>query len=300
MFFSEYRFPGLLERLGNSRNLTFTNDVRLQARRFRTFSEIFFLRSEEEIELQQNTLFNNNKNCMKEKDIKYNLYPLYINWKQLEANEDDYYKIFVRFGYFGASVYSLLRKVRDDINYNNIFAIISFFYYIYFKCDSNFSSSLDKDKESINRFIKLFPDINEIYQLIENKIFLFKEMPMFIMVLKIYEIYFLSQKNYDKLLELLKHEYILNSNLSHDEYKDIYNKNFKGKVERFFRKISDQKGKLYDLPKTKNSFVNHLKKVYQFVKKEKEKENKQIDKDDNKEEIRNGVILSNQNNNTGN
>ena len=297
MLFPDYSIPGLIGL--NSSPLTFSNEASVEVRRFRRIREIFHFRPEEEIEIQPNTI-HNNKNCMKEKDIKYNLYPLYINWKGLEANEDGYYKIFVHFGYFGSAVYSLLRKVRDDINFKNIIYIVSCFYYIYFKSDSNISYNSDKDKKSINRFIKLFPDIDETYQLIENKIFLFKEMPMFIIVLKIYEIYFLFEKDYDKLLQLIKHEYILNSNLSNDEYKEIYNKNFKGKVERIFKGISNQKGKIYDLPKTKNSLINHLKKVFQFIKKEKEKEEKKIDKDDNNEKIPNENMISNENNETNN
>ena len=297
MFFPEFRFPGLTSS-NASTSLIFNNDLDIEERRFRRIREIFYFRTREEIEFQENTIPNDNKNCMKEKDIKYNLYPLYINWKQLETNEDDYYKIFVHFGYFGAAVYSLLRKVREDINYKNIFSIISFFYYIFFKCDNYLSTSLDK--ESLNRFIKLFPDIDEIYQLIENKIFLFKEIPMYMIVLKIYEIYFLFEKDYDKLLQLLKHEYILNSNITNDEYKEIYNKNFKGKVEKIFKNISEQKGKIYDLAKTRNNFINHLKRVYQFIKKEKEKEKKQKDKDNNKEEIANENIISNENNEADN
>ena len=118
MFFPEFRLPGLTSS-NASTSLIFNNDLDIEERRFRRIREIFYFRTREEIEFQENTIPNNNKNCMKEKDIKYNLYPLYINWKQLETNEDDYYKIFVHFGYFGAAAITktLFRTTKTQMSY---------------------------------------------------------------------------------------------------------------------------------------------------------------------------------------
>ena len=67
----------------------------------------------------------NNKNFMKEKNIKYNLYPLYINWKKIETKEsnNNYFNIYKLYGYFGSAIYSILEEVNKDcedkFNYKN-------------------------------------------------------------------------------------------------------------------------------------------------------------------------------------
>ena len=47
-----------------------------------------------------------------EKNIKYNLYPLYINWKETEREKENnvYYYIFKLFGYFGEAIFLLLKE----------------------------------------------------------------------------------------------------------------------------------------------------------------------------------------------
>jgi hypothetical protein len=70
---------------------------------------------------------NNNPNFMHEKEMKYNLYPFYINWKKLEVNEDQYFDIFVHYGYFGVSIYSSLVELYPNITKKNIKNILSYF-----------------------------------------------------------------------------------------------------------------------------------------------------------------------------
>ena len=52
----------------------------------------------------------NNDNFIQEKNIKYTLYPLYINWKKIETKSDNnvYYNIFKLFGYFGEAIFNIL------------------------------------------------------------------------------------------------------------------------------------------------------------------------------------------------
>ena len=240
----------------------------------------FLSLQESEKELKDDS--NTNNNFMKMNDIKFNLYPLYIDWKKLEKNNAYFYKIFARFGYFGIAVYSLLKKVRNDITHRNILAIISSFFYDYFYLDKNEEINA---AHLVHKFIKLFPDINEIFQLIKNKIILFKEIPMFIIVMKIFEIYYLYEKQYENLFQLIKHEFILNSYIKEDEYFDIYQKYFRGRVDLIFRKIAIKNGKLYKLPKNKSDFINHLKKIYRKIEKlrneEKNKQSGEKSKEDN-------------------
>ena len=72
-----------------------------------------FLRHIEEREDEQIKEDNTNPNFMLEKDMNFRLYPFYINWKKLEANESGYYRIFVHFGYFGASIYSSFKENKS-------------------------------------------------------------------------------------------------------------------------------------------------------------------------------------------
>ena len=70
-------------------------------RRFENSEDLALIEAEDTI--------NKNPNFMKGKDVNFRLYPFYINWKLLEENEKGYFRIFVHFGYFGASIYSLFK-----------------------------------------------------------------------------------------------------------------------------------------------------------------------------------------------
>ena len=110
------------------------------------------------------------------------------------------------------------------------------------------------------------PNLNDICELIEKKIIMMKEVPMLILVLKINEINFIIQKNYNDVEKVLKYEYLLMTYLSEDEYKNIYNEHFRGKISKIFKKLVDTHGKNYNLPKTKVKYINHLKSIYKIIK----------------------------------
>ena len=56
---------------------------------------------------------------------------------------------------------------------------------------------------------------------------IFKEITVFLIVLRLYEIYFLKSNDNDKVLEVLKYQYLILSYLKDEEYKKIYNKYYK-------------------------------------------------------------------------
>ena len=64
---------------------------------------------------------NNNPNFMHEKDMKFNLYPLYINWKKIESKSlnNSYYNVFKLFGYFGEAIFNILKETTNDEDYYN-------------------------------------------------------------------------------------------------------------------------------------------------------------------------------------
>lgn len=223
---------------------------------------------------------NNNPNFMHEKDMKYNLYPFYINWKKLEANENNYYDMFVHYGYFGVSVYSSFRDIYPNITKTNIIYLFSSFCYDFLV---NENQEQEKNEKELTSFLTQLPENKIIYKLIKKKIIMFKEIPIYLLILKIYEIYFLYKVQESKLLELLKYQYLLISYMTDEEYKEIYQNHFKGRVSSLFRKLVCVFGKQLELPITKNKFINHIKYIYQSINKNIKEEIKEEDNDDEEE-----------------
>ena len=57
--------------------------------------------------------------------------------------------------------------------------------------------------------------------------------------------------------------------LNDDEYNDIIKNHFKRKIIIIFKKISEDNGKEFELPKTKKQFNSHIKYVYKkYIKNE--------------------------------
>ena len=210
---------------------------------------------------------NMNPNFLHEKDMKFNLYPLYINWKKIEKNDDEYYFSLSKFGFFGASIYSNFKPSYPGLELKNIFFIFASFIYEFL---NNKKEILKKVKE----FLMQLPDLKIIFSLIKNKIIMFKEIPMILMVLKMYEIYYIKNKNKDVINEILKHEFLLINYLSNEEYTQVFSENYAGRVNNVFKNITKTHGKIYALSSTKDSFINHLKFVFQSCNKDnKEKMN---------------------------
>ena len=207
---------------------------------------------------------NSNPNFMLEKDMNFRLYPFYINWKKIEANKSGYYRIFVHFGYFGASVYSSFKEKYPNLDVNNILFVLTSFISEYLLSKDNKSEASQK---LIKEFFEKMPKFDVLCDLIQKKIVMMKEVSMILLVLKIYEINYILQKNDKELEKVLKNEYLLGTYLNDNEYKDIYQAHFKGKISKAFKKIIEVNGKDYELPKTKAKFNNHIKLIYKKIKK---------------------------------
>lgn len=223
----------------------------------------YFQRHLEETEDEQIKEDDSNPNFMLEKDINFRLYPFYINWKKLEANESGYYRIFVHFGYFGAAIYSSFKEKYPSLDVNNILYVLSSF------VSENLLSNDNKNESSqkiINEFFEKMPKLDILCELIQKKIMMKKEVPMIFIVLKIYEIFFILNKKNEELEKVLKSEYLLGSFLTDNEYKEIYQNHFKGKIGKIFKKLVETHGKDYELPKTKVRLFNHIKLIYKKIK----------------------------------
>ena len=232
----------------------------------RIFMRYMAEREDEEYKEEQS----HNPNFMQEKNMNYRLYPFYINWKKIEHNEQGYYRVFVRYGYLGASIFSNFKDKYPSLDVKNFFPVLAeFITDNLLKLNVNNTSAnneVNNKNEEIENKIKEFfeklPSTSDLFGLIEKKIIMMKEVPLVILILKIYEMNFMANKNNEDIINVLKYEYLLLSYLSDDEYKNIYNNHFKGKIIKIFKKLADSKGKSYLLPKNKVKYINHIKSVY--------------------------------------
>ena len=240
-------FPGI--RISNIEELQF---------RLRRYFRRHIEECEDEAIIEEENNANTNPNFMKEQDMNFRLYPFYINWKKLEANEPSYYRTFIHFGYFGASVYSSFKEKYPNLSLDNILFVLSSFISEYLLSKDN------KDEASqkvIKDYFEKIPNLDDICELIKKKIIMLKEVPMILLVLKIYEINYMIQKDNVELEKVLKAEYLLGTYLTDEEYNDV-NKHYKGKINKLFKKLVEENGKEYKLPKTKEQYFNHIKYVY--------------------------------------
>ena len=240
-------FPGI--RISNIEELQF---------RLRRYFRRHIEECEDEAIIEEENNANTNPNFMKEQDMNFRLYPFYINWKKLEANEPSYYRTFIHFGYFGASVYSSFKEKYPNLSLDNILFVLSSFISEYLLSKDN------KDEASqkvIKDYFEKIPNLDDICDLIKKKVIMLKEVPMILLVLKIYEINYMIQKNNVELEKVLKTEYLLGTYLTDEEFNDI-NKHYKGKINKLFKKLVEENGKEYKLPKTKEQYFNHIKYVY--------------------------------------
>ena len=248
-----FRAPLFFSRILSNRNL---EELRIP---FRYFFQRYIDEREDEPLKEEIT----NENFMEEKYMNFRLYPCYINWEKIEANESGYYRILVHFGYFGAAIFSSFKEKYSNLDVNNVLFVLAGFISEYLL---NKENKTEEAKKTIEDFFEKMPNLNDICELIEKKIIMMKEVPMLILVLKINEINFIIQKNYNEVEKVLKYEYLLMTYLSEDEYKNIYNEHFRGKISKIFKKLVDTHGKNYNLPKTKVKYINHLKSIYKIIK----------------------------------
>ena len=211
-----------------------------------------------EIEIENESISNSNPNFMKEQNMNFRLYPFYINWKKLEANEPYYFRTFIRFGYFGASIFSSFKEKYPSLSSDNILYVLSNF------ISGHLLNEDSKDEASqkvIKDYFEKIPNLDDICDLIKKKIIMYKEVPIILLVLKIYEIKYMIQKNNFELEKVLKIEYLLGTYLTNEEYKEIY-KHYEGEINKIFKKLKRENGKEYELPKAKGQYFNHIKYVY--------------------------------------
>ena len=103
---------------------------------------------------------------MQEKYMDFRLYPFYINWKKIEANDSGYYRILVHDGLFGTAIFSAFKEkyMRYEIGWNNILYILAGFISEYLLKDEN--SKTEAVKKTINDFFVKMPNLDKLCELI--------------------------------------------------------------------------------------------------------------------------------------
>jgi len=214
------------------------------------FSNIIFFENESE-HIEHPVLKemkSENKNFMEEKDIKFELYPLYVNWKKIEEkslddNNINYnFVIFKLFGYFGEAIFEILIEACPK---NIIFTHKNFLH----ELNRLYKKKYKKEEIEKNNFYKKLIDIYEnVISLVKNKIIIFKEIPLFLLIFKIYQKFFSCLKDNKNIIESLKNEFIILSYLKNEEYEKIF--------QKYLKKI--------DFPKNKADFIKQIKKDYKL------------------------------------
>ena len=219
--------------------------------------------SESDLETMKLTEIKSKNNFFfQEKDIKFELYPLYINWKKIELkllfNPD--FNIFKVFGYFGSAIYNILiQAFPHNVNFYNSKNLIKELFLIYKK-------KYNKDEIKQNIFYKKLVNIyDDVISLIKNKIIIFKEISIFLTVMKLYETYYITIDDKDKLTEVLKYQYFILNNITDEEYLKIYNTFYKRININHIRYLSQNK---YKFPINKKCYINSLRNIYKLTKQE--------------------------------
>ena len=234
--------------------------------RFRQ-TELSFQDSETDTEIVKE-IKSKNENFMKDKNIKYNLYPLYINWKKIERKVDNnvHYNIFKLFGYFGEAIFNMLINNNNNSNYfnhKNFLRELNSY-------NKNYTKSEIMEKEFLQKLISIY-DI--VISLIKNRIIIFKEISVFLIILRLYESYYLAINDNDKILEVLKYQFYIIYLLKDDEYKIIYDKYYK-KLDAYsnnYNPFSISSSKKF--PKSKKCYINYIRSIYKKTRVKIKKEN---------------------------
>jgi hypothetical protein len=212
----------------------------------------------------------NNEYFTNEKNIKYNLYPLYINWKKIESKSlnNSYYNVFKLFGYFGEAIFNIIKEAnnenKDHYTHRNFLSELNLYNEKYY------STAEIKENRFFKRLVSIYDDV---ISLIKNNLIIYKEITVYLIVMRLYEKYFLTIDDATNVLEVLKMEFKILSNMKDNDYKKIYNVYYK-KVNRDNSNSLWSYDRRNKLPKSKESFINYIKIVYKKLNiKNKEQQN---------------------------
>ena len=198
---------------------------------------------------------NANLNNNTEDYIDFRDYPLKIDWAEIENYEDNYYNIFVNYGYFGIALLTSLVKVENlTINYDDFFYSILTFY----------QNSVKKKKiDDLNNFFKYLPKLEEIKKIVFSKKIHKKEFIPLKITLDIYENYLLQDSysfinNKDIILFLEISEYFYKKITRDEDTFEMFN-SLINEMEKTSNIIFEMK---CIIARKRKIYLSHLKTIY--------------------------------------
>ncbi len=198
-----------------------------------------------------NTNLNNNT----EDYIDFRDYPLKIDWAEIENYEENYYNIFINYGYFGISILSSLVKIDNlNVNFDNfLFSVISFY----------FNSVKNNKFDDLNNFFNHLPKLEQIKKIIFSKKIHKKELLPVKIILDIYENYLLQdplgfRNNQDIILFLQISEFFYKKITSEIDTYEMFN-TLINEMEKKSNIILEMK---CIIAKKRKIYLSHLESIY--------------------------------------
>ena len=198
-----------------------------------------------------NTNLNNNT----EDYIDFRDYPLKIDWAEIENYEENYYNIFINYGYFGISILSSLVKIDNlNLNFDNfLFSFISFY----------FNSVKNNKFDDLNNFFNHLPKLEQIKKIIFSKKIHKKELLPVKIILDIYENYLLQdplgfRNNQDIILFLQISEFFYKKITSEIDTYEMFN-TLINEMEKTSNIILEMK---CIIAKKRKIYLSHLESIY--------------------------------------
>ena len=198
---------------------------------------------------------NANLNNNTEDYIDFRDYPLKIDWAEIENYEENYYNIFINYGYFGISILSSLVKIDNlNLNFDNfLFSVINFY----------FNSVKNNKFDDLNNFFNHLPKLEQIKKIIFSKKIHKKELLPVKIILDIYENYLLQdplgfRNNQDIILFLQISEFFYKKITSEIDTYEMFN-TLINEMEKTSNIILEMK---CIIAKKRKIYLSHLESIY--------------------------------------
>jgi len=198
---------------------------------------------------------NANLNNNTEDYIDFRDYPLKIDWAEIENYEENYYNIFINYGYFGISILSSLVKIDNlNVNFDNfLFSVINFY----------FNSVKNNKFDDLNNFFNHLPKLEQIKKIIFSKKIHKKELLPIKIILDIYENYLLQdplgfRNNQDIILFLQISEFFYKKITSEIDTYEMFN-TLINEMEKTSNIILEMK---CIIAKKRKIYLSHLESIY--------------------------------------
>ena len=198
---------------------------------------------------------NANLNNNTEDYIDFRDYPLKIDWAEIENYEENYYNIFINYGYFGISILSSLVKIDNlNVNFDNfLFSVINFY----------FNSVKNNKFDDLNNFFNHLPKLEQIKKIIFSKKIHKKELLPIKIILDIYENYLLQdplgfRNNQDIILFLQISEFFYKKITSEIDTYEMFN-TLINEMEKTSNIILEMK---CSIAKKRKIYLSHLESIY--------------------------------------